>query len=251
MGKPVPERLAAKAAGEQFYFTGIPCQNGHVVNRYSSNGLCTKCVSANVKKHRATKPWHPARVAAKEASLTHFQRGRSCRHGHEDKWLVSTDACVGCTPIYRKRYLDQRPGLEAEWARIRRAKDPTGHRAEVKRWARKNPEKHKAFRARWIERNPDLNRARNRAYTAAYRTMKAANGGCFTPDDITDIHRRQKGKCAACRVKLIDFEIDHIKPVILGGSSDPRNLQLLCMPCNRSKGGKDPLHWARDKGRLL
>ena len=34
------------------------------------------------------------------------------------------------------------------------------------------------------------------------------------------------------------FEIDHIKPESLGGSSKISNLQLLCQKCNRTKGFK-------------
>jgi len=37
---------------------------------------------------------------------------------------------------------------------------------------------------------------------------------------------------------VISFEIDHIKPLSLGGDSNIDNLQLLCKHCNRSKGCK-------------
>ena len=49
------------------------------------------------------------------------------------------------------------------------------------------------------------------------------------------VWRRDSGACVECgaREKL---EFDHIIPVSLGGSSTERNVQLLCEPCNRSKG---------------
>jgi 5-methylcytosine-specific restriction endonuclease McrA len=31
-------------------------------------------------------------------------------------------------------------------------------------------------------------------------------------------------------------EVDHIRPVLFGGSDDPDNLQATCQRCNRSKG---------------
>lgn len=34
------------------------------------------------------------------------------------------------------------------------------------------------------------------------------------------------------------LEIDHIVPVRRGGGNEMRNLQTLCMPCNRRKGGR-------------
>jgi 5-methylcytosine-specific restriction endonuclease McrA len=49
------------------------------------------------------------------------------------------------------------------------------------------------------------------------------------------VWRRDNGKCVRCgsRERL---EFDHIIPVIAGGSSTERNVQLLCESCNRSKG---------------
>lgn len=35
---------------------------------------------------------------------------------------------------------------------------------------------------------------------------------------------------------VIPFEIDHIMPVVEGGTNHIDNLQLLCRRCNRSKG---------------
>ena len=46
--------------------------------------------------------------------------------------------------------------------------------------------------------------------------------------------------CAHCGRKLRkgDVDIDHILPRSKGGIDDPRNLQCLCVHCNRSKGNK-------------
>lgn len=49
------------------------------------------------------------------------------------------------------------------------------------------------------------------------------------------VWQRDKGQCVRCgsRERL---EFDHIIPVVAGGSSTERNIQLLCESCNRSKG---------------
>ena len=44
-------------------------------------------------------------------------------------------------------------------------------------------------------------------------------------------------KCMFCRVrrKLPNFQIDHVTPVVRGGSNKTANLQLLCVPCKQRK----------------
>lgn len=42
-------------------------------------------------------------------------------------------------------------------------------------------------------------------------------------------------RCAACGATE-DLVIDHIVPIVRGGSCEESNLQALCAPCNRAKG---------------
>lgn len=56
------------------------------------------------------------------------------------------------------------------------------------------------------------------------------------PDQVRlFVWQRDQGRCVkcGCRERL---EFDHIIPVIEGGSSTERNVQLLCEACNRKKG---------------
>jgi hypothetical protein len=49
------------------------------------------------------------------------------------------------------------------------------------------------------------------------------------------VWQRDQGKCASCGSKE-KLEFDHIIPVVEGGSTTERNIQVLCEHCNRSKG---------------
>lgn len=51
------------------------------------------------------------------------------------------------------------------------------------------------------------------------------------------VWKRDEGKCVECGRKE-KLEFDHIIPVVKGGSSTYRNVQLLCEPCNRKKHSK-------------
>ena len=52
------------------------------------------------------------------------------------------------------------------------------------------------------------------------------------------VMRRDCGLCQACKrqaMLTIATEVDHIRPLYLGGTDDPRNLQALCRPCHSAK----------------
>lgn len=51
------------------------------------------------------------------------------------------------------------------------------------------------------------------------------------------VWQRDGGKCVKCQSRE-KLEFDHIIPVVKGGSSTERNVQLLCEPCNREKGSQ-------------
>lgn len=48
------------------------------------------------------------------------------------------------------------------------------------------------------------------------------------------VYTRDGGICQCCGSSS-DLEYDHITPYSCGGSGEASNIQLLCMPCNRSK----------------
>jgi len=55
------------------------------------------------------------------------------------------------------------------------------------------------------------------------------------PDLEKHIWLRDGGQCKWCGSRT-NVEIDHITPVVEGGTNTPQNLRLLCRNCNRSKG---------------
>ena len=53
------------------------------------------------------------------------------------------------------------------------------------------------------------------------------------------LFEQQQGLCAYCGLTLGgDYEIDHIKPLIKGGTDDIENLCVCCLTCSRKKGSK-------------
>ncbi len=131
---------------------------------------------------------------------------------------------------------------------------------ELLRLQKEEIKKKKAEYDREYHRRPEV-RARDRARVTSengrkrrrvIRHNRNAMEGRFTQDDIERIAKMQMGRCAICRKKIgKDQHIDHIIPIKRGGTNWPRNLQLLCPPCNIKKSARDPLDHMRALGRLL
>lgn len=81
------------------------------------------------------------------------------------------------------------------------------------------------------------------AYETAQKVQqdqeRQANNPRYIPRDVmTEVWNRDGGKCVKCGSQQ-SLEFDHIIPVSLGGASTAHNVQLLCQPCNRSKGNRE------------
>jgi 5-methylcytosine-specific restriction endonuclease McrA len=143
----------------------------------------------------------------------------------------------------------------------------------AKAYARAHPAKTRAKRATYLATNCarlrqryadwyQRNRGASLAKCAAYRlrnrerilarnrnraAMRRNAGGIHTEADIRRMWGEQRGKCKACgaRLDVVGVHVDHITPLARGGHNGADNLQLLCPPCNLSKGAKDPSEWMR------
>lgn len=59
----------------------------------------------------------------------------------------------------------------------------------------------------------------------------------LTRADRRVIFDRDGGRCCHCG-ETFDLQYNHIVPLVVGGSNELSNLQLLCGPCNQRKGGR-------------
>jgi 5-methylcytosine-specific restriction endonuclease McrA len=87
-----------------------------------------------------------------------------------------------------------------------------------------------------------LVRERQRRAARALERAHAALAGERTearppiPRDVRlAVFERDGGRCVECGSRF-DIQYDHVIPVALGGASTAENLQILCAPCNRTKG---------------
>ncbi|MGN6383671.1 MAG: HNH endonuclease [Dyella sp.] len=145
-----------------------------------------------------------------------------------------------------------------------RARNPERVAAKVKAWRAAHPEQARAIKEAWTEKNRDKIRAQARAWHAANpdrarvnlqnrRAREKAAEGSLSRGLFAKLMHLQRGKCACCRCAITrsNSHMDHIEPLIRGGSNTDENIQLLCATCNLSKREKDPISFMQSRGFLL
>lgn len=112
-------------------------------------------------------------------------------------------------------------------------KDPQKSIARARAWEKNNPEKFRETRRIWNKNNPDKGRrdARNR------RARKKNSIGKIEKGDWNKILDLYEHKCLCCG-STEDLTLDHVIPLVCGGSNTIENSQPLCRSCNSKKGTK-------------
>jgi 5-methylcytosine-specific restriction endonuclease McrA len=210
------------------------------------------------------------RSQARAARLTKYFSGSTCKHGHITERWTANGNCDGCKLVATAdtRRLDNRRRYATLWAKQHRsalkAAASTGDLsaiAELEQWLVKlaskkrarraaNPEPHRKEVRIWIDANLDQHRAHMRNRRAR---VKAASG-IHNAEDIADILRLQRGRCAlpTCRSKIgKKYHVDHIIALVNGGGNGRRNLQIMCPRCNLRKHAKDQTVFMREIGMLI
>ncbi len=268
-------RETARAAGQMFYSTGVPCVNGHLAERYVAIDRCRVCeavsaaakcgmtldeyetskaerkriarersahlaeVAARRKERRLAKS--ARKIAIENGSLTYI--GRPCSKGHSGTKYTASGSCVECLAIFSRSELKKeydRQYLAENRERILKA---TRERNTLNREER-------AVKAReWAKKNPEIRKAISKAYKARRRQLEA--GG----DKTAVIMAWEKAApkfCHWCKAKCENkYHIDHYQPLSKGGMHVVDNLVIACPTCNLRKSAKDPYEFAASLGRLF
>jgi hypothetical protein len=103
--RPIVSRERAKRWGAKRYFTGEPCQHGHICERYVKRAWCVECARLGMKPE----PRAPKRYFA----------AKPCKRGHFERYVVSGN-CVECNKEQSKKWQAADSARKAaDYARIR------------------------------------------------------------------------------------------------------------------------------------
>lgn len=153
---------------------------------------------------------------------------------------------------YNRKYYQANKDLFAAASREYREKNAQKVADYGKKYRLENKAGIDKKKREYLDANPERKAAAGRSRRARKRNAE----GRHVVADVIAIFEKQRGLCAYCGEKLLrsgprKYHVDHIVPLALGGSNWPSNLQCLCKTCNLSKGAKDPIEWANQKGMLI
>lgn len=245
---------SARNLGLRYYFTGLPCLNGHVGPRLSKKLNCLICHRDEARDYWRAAHGSPERGRPKDGGDWRLRRTlnalpKDCIRARDKrvprcrlrlsrpKDFVCEDAALMNLPpslqeavaVSSGRFFVGTPCRHGHitWRSVRNSR--CGGCVAIRK-----------------RRNKLDRRRREREPVGAIRPGKAWTRLILV---------LQGGRCAspACRKKFGKggFHRDHIKPVALGGSDNRRNIQLLCPPCNLAKGALDPIDFVQSLGLLI
>lgn len=127
----------------------------------------------------------------------------------------------------------ERKQAQKERSRKWREKNPGITTQRVREWRKNNPEQAKENRRKWARENPEKNRISHKNN----ETKRKGAVGSFTLGEWELVKKQYGNTCPKCgkTEPQIKLTIDHIIPLIKGGSNWIENIQPLCGPCNTSK----------------
>ena len=233
-------RAAAKAAGERVFHTGEACPQGHMEGYTVAAGECYRCALDKARAWKAANR-DKCRIHAKTSAA----KRRPAIKKYQAEWRVKHRERLTAERLEykknnhakilasQKRAYEKNRDYYARWGAEYRAKNAEAIKARREKQKAENPEKFRAWDRRKLAK-------------------RRGAPGAHTAEDIADIRKLQKGRCAYCKVKLGEFyHVDHITALSRGGTNDRQNLQILCQPCNQAKHALDPIRFAQKLGMLL
>lgn len=118
------------------------------------------------------------------------------------------------------------------------------------RWSTYAPDKamQRDYMRAYVAANRQSHNARSRAWAKANRDARNAaqaarrGRGELSRSQAREVFERCGRQCVACGSKD-QLQLDHIVPIARGGVTKEQNMQILCRPCNQSKGARDFADW--------
>jgi 5-methylcytosine-specific restriction endonuclease McrA len=189
------------------------------------------------------KEWHQRnreRALAKQAE----RRGKDPERTKEERRLSYAKNREETRKRRAKAYAEDEELRERARARSRAAyaKNPERNRAWARRWNKEHPEEARERVAEWAKANPDKMQVIRLRRRGLLRKAGDAN-----PAHLAKL--LSEPCCAYCEAafepcSMRERTIDHVRPLVRGGTNATENLLAACRRCNSQKNRKTLEEWA-------
>ena len=149
------------------------------------------------------------RMCGIEKPLEEFGRVKTCRYGIRHR-------CKACCKKARQKWRKANPGKIKLYNRLHHQKYPQEAYLRV---------------CDWREAHPKLQRESQRKR----RERKHEAEGDFTEQEWLNLCAFNGNRCLCCHRSDLPLTVDHIKPLVMGGTNYISNIQPLCKSCNSKK----------------
>jgi hypothetical protein len=243
-------REQALAEGLLTYFTGLPCQNGHISPRYAKNINCIECKDTESERSLLRKQIKESvgefvngmKVISKQEAidlgLKRFFTGIPCNNGHICERVVYCGGCHQCRIKKSKAYEKRHPEKKSEWGKnyYKRKVDTFAQKSKERR--AEDPKKEKDRIAKWHDANPGK--------VAEYSAKRKASEIRATPKWLSESDNKfiaEHYEMAKWLQKIsgVEWQVDHVIPLRgkkVCGLHVPWNMQLLPRSLNVQKSNK-------------
>lgn len=200
-------RFEAKQAGRLTYMTGLPCKNGHIVERMTDTGTCVECRREGGRRRYALDP----KKIIERKQVSYKINAEEIKRRRREKYAENPD---------KERIVAK--ARSAEW----RAANPDKVKAQTplkRAYAKANPEKSAA------------NLAKRRAAKLQRTPI------WLSTDDFWLIEQAYEIAALRSKATNIAWHVDHIFPLqgeLVSGLHVPTNLQVIPWFENLSKANK-------------
>jgi len=120
-----------------------------------------------------------------------------------------------------------------EYSRAYYSRNKAEESARCKRWRAENADKVRQIYTGWVRRCPDRYAARNFASSSNVRAKRYGCRGRLNTEQVLSLWAYYGNRCVDCGVYT--RELDHVKPLAVGGYNLPANLQCVCRDCNLTR----------------
>lgn len=190
------------------------------------------------------------RAEAKSVGARTYFTGNPCKQGHISERTTINGTCIECGNAACQRWGAKNHARRLRYYAEYRAQTVDQRSAWGKVYRAANAEAVKKRAADWNAANKPLRREYARETAHKRRAAKNSGRNDLSRQDIAELVALQKGRCACCREQT-KLTLDHITALSRGGENTRSNAQMLCKPCNLSKGAKHPIEFAQSRGLLL